>query len=358
MAIVFFTGTPGSGKTYEAVEKIIGQLRKKRPVYTNIDGMELSEHQEALRVMSGLNHIEFADLFFHLGFDREVIENFWDHCPLRNSLIVIDECQKFFGNRDWDKQKNKDLGDWASTHRHEGYNLLIITQDAERVDKAVRSLTEWNHVYRKVNFFGSAVNNKYLCYSYAGESTSGQPLTKHVKSYNNKIFRCYKSYVSADIKEQSFMKHVNVLKHPIFFVIPVVFCLSLYLFSRSSLGTGDFFGTAKAQARSMEIIEKSKNKSLPVLPIQTASGQPSPADPSELPLSDQNGAGQVIIKEPETVRIKLNYVEHSKPGQRPVYRIAFNGQIYDLSTFPYQVSFNYGIMYADIPADLLTDPNG
>ena len=35
--IVGFVGTPGSGKSYDAVKKILFNLKKGRHVYTNID---------------------------------------------------------------------------------------------------------------------------------------------------------------------------------------------------------------------------------------------------------------------------------------------------------------------------------
>ena len=90
------------------------------------------------------------------------------------------------------------------------------------------------------------MQKKYICYSYAGDDTHCQPLVKKVKTYHPVIFKCYKSYVADDVKEVSIRNHVNVLKHPIFFIIPVVFGVTLYLFfGHSSFATGDLFGTKK-----------------------------------------------------------------------------------------------------------------
>lgn len=91
-----------------------------------------------------------------------------------NPAAVLDEIHKWFSNRDWNDPKNKQFGYWASTHRHYGYEVVLITQNIERVDAAVRSLLEWNYVYRKVNFLGSAVQRFYLCYSYGGDDTNGR----------------------------------------------------------------------------------------------------------------------------------------------------------------------------------------
>ncbi len=238
-----YTGTPGSGKTYEAVVLILQNLCKGRTVFTNISGLEKPTCKEAIKSVCSLSELAITKQLQLLEEDQ--VENFWMHVT-PGSLIVIDEVQKYFSSRDWQSDKNKQFGYWASTHRHHGYDVVLITQNAERIDAAVRALFEWNYVFRKVNFFGGAVQQKYLCYSYAGDEAHGMPLKKEVKTYNPKIFLCYKSYVSDDIKEMDIRKHVNVLKHPIFFAIPVVLALTIYMvFFKSSFATGDLFGNRK-----------------------------------------------------------------------------------------------------------------
>jgi len=255
--IIGFTGTPGSGKSYEAVKKILDNLMLNRVVYTNIDGIFDPECQEMIKSYCGLSDLALFRLLRPIEADQ--IQNFWMHVE-PGALIVLDEIHKHFSNRDWQKEENKAFGFWASTHRHHGYDVVLITQNIERVDAAVRSLLEWNYVYRKVNFLGAVVKRSYLCYAYSGDDTSGKPLATDRRSYHPSIFRCYKSYVSKDIKEMPIMKHVNVLRHPVFFAIPIVLCLTIYMvFFKSSLGTGDLFGTNKVMAS----FEQHKGKSAP-----------------------------------------------------------------------------------------------
>jgi len=244
--IIAFTGTPGSGKTYEAVKKLIDNLKMDRVIYTNIDGIFEDECLESIKVYTGLNDLELANKLYWIS-DNE-LDHFWTICK-PGSLIILDEAQKVFSNRDWSSDKNIKFGSWCSTHRHEGYDLVIITQAAARIDSAVRALFEWNYVFRKINFFGGAVQKKYICIAYSGEDTNGQPLSRSVRTYNQKVFRCYKSYVSSDIKELSIMKHVNVLKHPVFFALPVLIAFCGYMiFFKSSLASGDMFGANAATA--------------------------------------------------------------------------------------------------------------
>jgi zona occludens toxin (predicted ATPase) len=342
--IYFFTGTPGSGKTYEAVKMIFDELRKGKRVYTNIDGMEHPDCQEALRVMSGLDRFEFSERFIHFGFDRNVIENFWEHCE-PNSLIVIDEVQKFFSNRDWASDKNKGFGDWASTHRHEGYDLVIITQAAARIDSAVRDLVEWNYVFRKINFFGGAIQKRYLCNVYAGSDTAGAPIKRDIRHYNAKIFRCYKSYVSEDIKEQTILPNINILKHPIFIAIPFVLGFCIYMvFFKSSFGSGDFLGVNKIQKEAMSAIGPTEAQaSVPPRKTQGGPVKRSPLPITQLPVQQEK---------PRTERIKLNYVQIYQ-GDKITYRILYGGQVYRLKDFPYTITKINNQLYTDVPeADL------
>lgn len=371
--ITFFTGTPGSGKTYEAVEKIALNLKIGRKVYTNIDGMEDARHQEALKNLAGLNDLQFFEQFHHLGSyvnkDKEPdLENepdgkinlawFHKYCE-QGSLIVLDEVQKIFGCRDTRMKHNADFSDWASTHRHNGYDLIIITQNAERVEVGVRSLTEWNYVFRKVNFFGGAVQRKYLCNSFAGEHTDGQPLKKSVRTYNGKIFLCYKSYVSKDIKEQGFMTHVNILNHPIFFAIPVVLGVCLYMvFFKSSFATGDIFGVNKVQNRNFALVSEANAKQIPPskshLKPGTAAATPANITPGSTPTDQITPAPAAI--EIQINRVKLNYMQVFYKDKPPETKILFDHGVYAEKTFPYPIIHQNGQLYAMIPATDYTPP--
>ena len=247
--IIGFAGTPGSGKSYESVKKILDNLRMGRVVFTNIDGMFSPECQEAIKSVCDLSDLALVKQFHKL--EHYQLEDFWNHV-IPGSLIVLDEVQKVFSSRDWQSQKNKEFANWASTHRHQGFDVVLISQQMERIDAAVRGLLEWTYVFRKVNFFGGAIQKKYICYSYAGDDDSGPPLSKSVRTYNPLIFACYQSYTGKDVKELGIMKHVNVLKHPIFFAIPLLFLWVVWSFMHSSLATGDLFGVKRARQQADE----------------------------------------------------------------------------------------------------------
>lgn len=261
--IIGFAGTPGSGKTYEAVKKILDNLQWGRVVYTNIDGIMDPSCQEMIKTVCGLSDLAIKKQLHYL--EESQVPEFWMHVE-PGALIVLDEVQKVFSSREWQTAKNNLFASWASTHRHQGFDLVLISQAVERIDSAVRALYEWTYVFRKMNFFGSAVQRKYICYAYGGDDTGGDPLKKTVRTYDQAVFACYKSYVTKDVKELGVMQHVNVLKHPVFFAIPIVLAFTLYmLFSKSSFATGDLFGTDKvmkqyAQQKTMTTKSGQPNK--------------------------------------------------------------------------------------------------
>ena len=328
--IVFFVGSPGSGKSYEAVKKIVDNLKMGRVVCTNIEGMDDQKCQEYLKNILDMDDFTFRQRFKFL--DKEQVVKFWeteqiinlhyrhdaDHdvfedietttveniCP-NGSLIVIDEVHKHFNARDWQKDSNRKLADWASTHRHLGYDLVFITQDIEKVDKQVRTLTEWCYFFRKVNFFGGAVKNKYLSYSYAGDDHNGKPLAKNTRTYESVYFPCYKSYSSSDAKEVGFMTHTNILKHPVFYAIPLVIVFCLYMvFNKSSFASGDVFGTSKVQNRFNQPTDK---KTKP--PENIAAPPPLPIKPL-VPAKSEVAAQAAPSMLPEMPKGSFNTVYH------------------------------------------------
>ena len=304
--IVFYVGTPGSGKSYEAVRKIVDNLRLGRVVCTNIDGMESPQCQEYLKNLLDMDDYTFRRLFRHLSSDQ--VRRFWNTekiidlqyqhdvegdvfqdlviekdeliCP-QGSLIVIDEAHRYFNARDWQAKSNRELADWASTHRHLGYDLILITQDIDKVEKQVRTLTEWCYYFRKVNFFGGAVKKKYLCYSYTGDDHNGKPLAKNVRTYLQQYFPCYQSYSTKDAKEVGFMSHTNILKHPVFYAIPVVLCFCLYMFfQKSSFASGDLFGVSKVQHKYDNLVTQGMKKTAqPLKPVMQNISTPRHSEP-------------------------------------------------------------------------------
>lgn len=296
--IICFSGVPGAGKSYDTVKKILDNLRLGRTIYTNVDGLDDPVCREHIKLYTGLDDYQLNTQLIFLTPDK--IVRFWESEKVnagtefeserliceKGSLIVIDEVHKWFNCRDWQTEKNRKFADWASTHRHSGYDVLLVTQDLEKVDKQIRSLVEWTYVYRKINFLGSFVKNSYICYAYSGDDTSGKPLANAKRFYDKRVFACYQSHTTKDIKELSIMTHANILRHPVFYSIPVMVVVFIYFFSKSSLATGDLFGAQKFVTDQQKRQQKQQAPQLPFAAATEALKTGNPiASPSPSPVA-------------------------------------------------------------------------
>jgi len=86
--ILCYQGSPGSGKTYDAVNRVIENLKRGRVVYTNIDGLDDSLNREVIKVLTNLDDFELSKRLVYLTSDQ--ICCFWKHVK-SGSMIVIDE---------------------------------------------------------------------------------------------------------------------------------------------------------------------------------------------------------------------------------------------------------------------------
>ena len=274
--ILIHEGVPGSGKSYDAIRKILVALQAGRTVYTNIDGVNLPQCREYISnyINSTADALKTQLVFL----ERKQVFRFWEHCK-EGGFIVIDEAQLFFNSRDFVKEENRIFSDWASTHRHHGFDLLLITQRAARIDTAVRSLAEFRYRYRKLNVFGSLVKKGYLVYTFSGEEVQHMALKKC--TYDSAIFPAYNSY-EGDATEKNVQKNPNLFNHPIFYALAICLAACIYFIPQSQLLSGDLAALATGKSKTDKI---NSSKVVPVgnLPLVKQSAPPAIAEGGAAP---------------------------------------------------------------------------
>lgn len=259
MTISCYEGLPGSGKSYDAVRKLLDSLKAGRRVLTNIDGVQHEKQRITIQHYMDLQKDELDKLLIYLPKDK--VSKFWEYTE-NGDIIFIDEAQNFFNSRDWQTDTNRNLGRWASEHRKRGNDVVFITQDMAGIESSVRRIVEWVYRYKKLNMFGSAIQKKYIRFAYYGQGA--EPLGKTICTYDKKIFACYSSYFADGTKELGIEKPVNVLKHPVILAIPVMIGIFIYFFSNSSIVTGDYFGQkAIVESFAVDNIEEKEIKRVP-----------------------------------------------------------------------------------------------
>jgi zona occludens toxin len=170
MPITFITGTPGVGKTLRAVEKIVEAVKKGRPVWSNIDGINVKG--------CGV-----------LGTDWDGNWQTFDD----GTLFVIDEAQKI-----WRATSKSGLSDNANVialeeHRHRGMDFILMTPHHTFLHSHVRKMIdEHEHLKRSKGSkqVGITTQNKYFNPDDAGECAIGE---KKIWKHPTHLYDCYKS---------------------------------------------------------------------------------------------------------------------------------------------------------------------
>lgn len=194
--ITLITAVPGSGKSLYTVQMIDEYLAKRDPdpetpqerrparmVYTNIP-----LHREKFTQPENITLFETPDI----GSDADIFD--WREAPI-GSLVIYDEAQFFFPAK-IKNAKTEEIVTAMSTHRHEGYDIYVITQDPTLVNSPVRKLAGQHiHLYRA---FGVQGATKYVWQHAVNDPNSRYEQTRAVQSLFRFPRHYYDYYVSAE----------------------------------------------------------------------------------------------------------------------------------------------------------------
>jgi len=259
MSIKAYTGTMGSGKTYEVVSVVIlGALSRGRRVVSNIAGLNF----EAMRVflmaqgvpegvigqIVPVTHDQVLEpLFWRTDTDAEKgVETFIQP----GDVLVLDEIWRF-----WDGFKPRsDDGDKVVKRPDRVMNffrmhrqfpdpvtgmtceIALITQDVVNdLHRSVKGVVEETYLMEKLVEIGS--DTRYRVMIFPKVRVSRRPQVILQRSYDPKIFPLYKSHSQkkdgdAAPREVSIDKRGNILRGALFkFILPVgvlVFGVAIY----------------------------------------------------------------------------------------------------------------------------------
>lgn len=192
------TGLPGGGKTLHtlALVKSISE-KENRPVF-----------------YSGI-----ADLKLPW---EEIDPEKWFECP-KNSIVVIDECQRVFRPRTISKEVPKHVS-MLETHRHLGIDIYLITQHPMLADSAIRRLVGKHlHVVRTFGTERATVHEwasvKDTCDKSAGRADS----IKHHWKYPKEVFDYYKSAEVHTVKRNIPMRFYILMAIPVLLALAVFY---------------------------------------------------------------------------------------------------------------------------------------
>ena len=225
MAVVILTGVAGTGKTLYAIQKyIIPELKSGGVVYTNIDGLIPSRisaifNIDIFDVEKNLRKLNNTDRFF------DEIEN--------NSMVIIDEAQYYYSNRDWQKESNTDCVKYLCEHRHYGHKVVFITPHVDTLDAGIRRATQITYKHKSFSIVGNAKTVR--CAVYDQTNINDTALQYFTWRHDVRIYDCYKSYINKEITEKKI--RVNPFMDPklIFILIMVIISIFTAITNLSSM---------------------------------------------------------------------------------------------------------------------------
>jgi zona occludens toxin (predicted ATPase) len=150
--VKFFSGTPGSGKSYHTAQEMYRTLRLKRNVISTVD-IDLDIVSKNGRKQIGdytyipINKLCVTDLY------KYAIKNH-EKGYEGQTLLIIDECQIIFDSRGFQEKTRREWILFFSRHRHLGYNVILISQQDRMIDRQIRGMFEYEYKHRKINNFG------------------------------------------------------------------------------------------------------------------------------------------------------------------------------------------------------------
>jgi hypothetical protein len=195
--IRFFSGTPGSGKSYHMAKEISFKLRLGRNIICS-EEINLNKVSDFGRKKIGK--------FVHLPIEEMNPEYFYMYAyenhikgKEKQTIIIMDECHRIFNPREWGRKDRKDWLIFFSEHRHIGYDIILVSQNDRQVDRQIRSQFEHEIKHRKVNNMHSLaflLPTMFVCVEkYYGNNMI---ISKNFMMFRKRIGNIYDSHAKFD----------------------------------------------------------------------------------------------------------------------------------------------------------------
>lgn len=210
MALLLETGVAGTGKTLYAIQKhIIPELKSGGVVYTNIDGLIPSRiaifyNMDVFTVEKNIRQIKDVKFFY------KEIE--------KNAMVVLDEAQNIFNNRDWQSTANSELIKYLMEHRHYGHKLVFVTPHIDSLDAGIKRVAEFTYKHKSYSALGR--KGQVTCAIFDQANLTREPLQIFKWSHDERIYNCYKSYFQEGTVEKK--PRVYPLKNPMLYFLVIL----------------------------------------------------------------------------------------------------------------------------------------
>jgi len=151
--ITLVDGTPGGGKTYAAMRFIADAVARGKVVATNCQlkpdwPTRVAKENPIRRVIPYAAARRGEQYLPRVFISEDLDELFRVRTPGSGegrALMVLDEAHRWMNSRMWNAQgtNRQQVIDWMTAHRHYGFDVVLLTQYVDMIDKQVRHLIEY-----------------------------------------------------------------------------------------------------------------------------------------------------------------------------------------------------------------------
>lgn len=134
MAIYCITGKPGAGKSLFACAEVQRYIRRGSPVAVNYD-LYLEHWPRKRADMRNVYRLPPKPTARDLDALPSGNETYDEE---KNGILVLDECGTFFNSRSWNDKDRKAVIDWLLHSRKKGWDVYLLVQDIQLLDKQGR----------------------------------------------------------------------------------------------------------------------------------------------------------------------------------------------------------------------------
>jgi hypothetical protein len=145
MSVYIVTGKLGAGKTLSTIYKVQQYLQQGRPVASNVE-LYLDHLLPARKRDVTCYRIPAKPTVADL---RAIGNGNATYDEDKNGLLVLDECGTWFNSRGWNDPTRREVIDWMLHARKLGWDVMLIVQDKELLDKQARDALAEHVVYCK-----------------------------------------------------------------------------------------------------------------------------------------------------------------------------------------------------------------
>ncbi|MDH4569029.1 hypothetical protein E8E95_20300 [Pseudomonas sp. BN414] len=192
-------GQPGGGKSYESVAFHVmpAVVEQGRKVITNLPlRLDMWEHffPGSTKLIEIRGNYQFEGKLYRPFSRPDDYGDTWrkdlgDGNEL-GPLYIIDECHKSIPRVGTPVA----VEEWYAEHRHEGCDVLLITQSYGKVNQAIRDAVQVVYRCKKATAFGS--NEKYI--RKVQDGLRGEVVNTSIREYESKYFPLYKSHTKTN----------------------------------------------------------------------------------------------------------------------------------------------------------------